>query len=747
MCLCSCVRGECHLLPLLLTFVYSFPFCCALDSIVFFFSCSPVRQSVPIRFLSYLIALLHFIFFLKSTEESMASERFWFRFKIGLYVVCIVAYLVAFVDFLVEWKNYWACAGYMIAALLMSLRLWMFVTPTETLYKIFPLGSVRRAAFQGFFLCVGFALLIIGFWLIAKGAQRSQPWTGESYYCSMIGIWCAAKWGFFITVPIYNLRPDITDPDYLDKIAAEKLSPTPERQSDTFNPLKGMDNHSERLNDNLGSVSVVKHILPVSETNPGRCDDVGRKSIAVWFLLPHQYTSKSNKYEMHRSRVRPAYPDLLYVSIKTNQLLLFQLQTMISFYMKVIQTHCASHSFPNELPLSVDILSCFLLSLHLSLSSLFNISALNVVTSNMFRCLVVCIMICFALWRQPLEAEVPSRTSPCPSKPLCGSRLTYKGKIFCHLKRNPLALDSSEYEQYALGRLEQLDTHFVLGQKAVLQIRDEVIHKLRHKSEPMVLHFVGDNGVGKTRTAEAISLALGQRCHPSDTYTCQIGDSTLVLHGSTMNGLTEEAFRKHVISKVVPHAKRYPKLGVVIINDFNAMKKKWMVHILLPLLQGTAFIENSDVALSGQLVILTTDMGKEGKSIGLSAKEISAKAHQHFTSEYHNVAAQALVTYPFFPATTHMIEDVTALGVRLLGCKYGVNISVDDETIKAITERFKKSSGVLRENYRFVSQELPSVVEPMLLRSLSENKNLLMRDTVVELGVQDLLRFSIHNDR
>lgn len=151
----------------------------------------------------------------------MATEQFWYRFKIGLYVVCIVAYLIAFVDFLVEWKNYSACAGYIGAAALMGLRLWMFITPVETLYKIFPLKSFTRAAFQGFFLCVGFALLIFGFWLLAQGAKRSERWTGESYYCSMIGIWCASKWGFFITIPIYNLRPDLTDPYFLEMKAAE----------------------------------------------------------------------------------------------------------------------------------------------------------------------------------------------------------------------------------------------------------------------------------------------------------------------------------------------------------------------------------------------------------------------------------------------------------------------------------------------------------------------------------------------
>lgn len=151
----------------------------------------------------------------------MSSARAIFFARVGFYLFCIAAYLSAVFVFWFVFHNMWACIGYFLASVLMSLRLWIFVTSVETLYKVFPLGSIQRILYQSFFLSLGFGLLIFGFWLLAEEMSTSRPWTGESYYCSMVGIWCASKWGFFLTIPIYNLRPDITDPEYKKKMCTQ----------------------------------------------------------------------------------------------------------------------------------------------------------------------------------------------------------------------------------------------------------------------------------------------------------------------------------------------------------------------------------------------------------------------------------------------------------------------------------------------------------------------------------------------
>lgn len=139
--------------------------------------------------------------------------------KIAFFLFFIVAYFSGFFVFLIVYNNKLAAGGYMGAAVQMSLRLIISCLSTKTLYKVFPLKSVRRALYQSFFLLVGIAFLILGFWCLAKGAEKSQSFSGSSYYCSMVGVWCAAKRGFFLTAPIYHLRPDKTGPkEYLQKM-------------------------------------------------------------------------------------------------------------------------------------------------------------------------------------------------------------------------------------------------------------------------------------------------------------------------------------------------------------------------------------------------------------------------------------------------------------------------------------------------------------------------------------------------
>lgn len=142
--------------------------------------------------------------------------------KIGLYLFFILVYLSGFFVFLIVYNNYLAAGGYLGAAVQMSIRLIISCLSTKTLYKAFPLKSVRRALYQAFFLLVGIAFLILGFWCVAKGAEESQAFSGSSYYCSMVAVWCTAKWGFFLTAPIYHLRPDKTEPKvHLQKMCLE----------------------------------------------------------------------------------------------------------------------------------------------------------------------------------------------------------------------------------------------------------------------------------------------------------------------------------------------------------------------------------------------------------------------------------------------------------------------------------------------------------------------------------------------
>ncbi|KAK7198935.1 hypothetical protein NESM_000860500 [Novymonas esmeraldas] len=142
-------------------------------------------------------------------------KRRTFRIRLGVYVIFALAYLAGALDFAIEYHNYWACGGFAIVLLFIALRVLLFVTPQYRLYQIFPPCSFNRAAFQTFFLCTCLAGIGLGLWLMAKGIQHHQTWTADSYFCGMTGMWMAAKWAFFVTVPIYELREDTLEEDAL----------------------------------------------------------------------------------------------------------------------------------------------------------------------------------------------------------------------------------------------------------------------------------------------------------------------------------------------------------------------------------------------------------------------------------------------------------------------------------------------------------------------------------------------------
>lgn len=138
-----------------------------------------------------------------------------FRLRLIMYYIFALGYLAGTLDFALEFHNYWACGGFAIVLLFIALRVVLFVTPQWRLYKIFPPCSFLRAAYQTFFFAACLAGIGLGLWLMARGIQHHQTWSADSYFCGMTGMWLAAKWAFFVTMPIYELREDTLEEESL----------------------------------------------------------------------------------------------------------------------------------------------------------------------------------------------------------------------------------------------------------------------------------------------------------------------------------------------------------------------------------------------------------------------------------------------------------------------------------------------------------------------------------------------------
>lgn len=137
-----------------------------------------------------------------------------------MYLFFIAAYIAGVVLFIVMYENEWAAAGFSCVIVFIVIRLCQFVTPPEKLYHVFPPMSWSRAIFQGFFFLLGFTFVGLALFCMARGIQFHQRWAGDSFFCGMTGMAMAAKWAFFLTTPIYELRPDVLSPEVLAKIKA-----------------------------------------------------------------------------------------------------------------------------------------------------------------------------------------------------------------------------------------------------------------------------------------------------------------------------------------------------------------------------------------------------------------------------------------------------------------------------------------------------------------------------------------------
>lgn len=334
--------------------------------------------------------------------------------------------------------------------------------------------------------------------------------------------------------------------------------------------------------------------------------------------------------------------------------------------------------------------------------------------------------------------SLASKDSKCALPPLCDSPyLTKRGKLFCILFTNPLPFDSSLYQRYARNRLEYIEKFFVFGQPAVKDILALIQQKLRRPYEPMILHFAGDNGVGKTRMAQAISLSLGQRCHRSTHYSCDYGDSTIEFSGSSYVGYSLESFRRDVVRKIIVHVKEFP-IGVVVINEFSSLSRE-QTHVLLPLLgRGSAFPEDSTADLRGQLVILTTDLGSEGRTRGKKRSEIELLVHSEFRDLYSDLAVSYMHTSVFLPVDLDVAEEIIRSEIHLFSCFNGRRVkptlNPSPTSVHFILESVKRE--LPSENGRCIRQKVVSMLENIFFEY--ENRMQLEFSSANQVVVLDL---------
>ncbi|TPP42854.1 ATPase associated with various cellular activities (AAA) family protein [Leishmania donovani] len=288
----------------------------------------------------------------------------------------------------------------------------------------------------------------------------------------------------------------------------------------------------------------------------------------------------------------------------------------------------------------------------------------------------------------------------------------------------PFATDDAVRKQ-CMRDMQDLLLARVRGQpQVVMPLLDVLRRKLAYPREPVVVHLAGDNGVGKTHTARLVSQALSLRCAP-DRDVCDAGDNLLTIAGTGFDGLSVAEARQRIIGQIITHTDRYPH-GVVLIDDLTAMDPS-LVSALAPLFGRAAHFPEQlthpstataagarhaaakslqtmhDSSLSSgqpppplsQLIIfVTTDFGRQGRTVGKSRTEIEAMIQHDFADLYGTLLPAYTRTFVYYPFTSAMAEDVVRSAVTDLPCALGERLiassTISDEAVSFLVQQHRQ---------------------------------------------------------
>lgn len=332
--------------------------------------------------------------------------------------------------------------------------------------------------------------------------------------------------------------------------------------------------------------------------------------------------------------------------------------------------------------------------------------------------------------------------SECPPPPLCENKnSTFMQKVWCRVG-DPFARNSGNYATMVKDRMQFFMARNLIGQEHLTsKILSDVAQKIRRPSEPLILHFAGDNGVGKTTTAELISAAMSFRCHKANTgHYCSIGEEALSLSGTNYHGMSVENFRKSMVPQVLEFAKRFP-FGVVILNDLTELDPQH-VAVLMPLLGRSHYFSEDlkqEVDLRRLLVIVTTDFGKQGRTRGKSIADLHQMVEDEVRSSFGTLAGSHLRTYAFVPATIVAAREIAKLMLYDWACSERMHdLHIEEEAVEAAVDSC--IGQVALENGRAVMKHMVNVLGEFYLSGISPaRKNVTVRrsqDGKIEMHVE-----------
>nr|CCC92354.1 unnamed protein product [Trypanosoma congolense IL3000] len=215
----------------------TWPLCTALCANVYFVE---MRMPLPLIISTCLRPLLikHFyiiekrkgklkeVKYLRKHIRKMAlSEKACLRVRLALYTAFLISYVVGAVVFVVKFKNYVAAAGFILSSFFIAVAAALHIVTREGLYVSMPPEGRKRMIVVAFLASADVMLFGLALCTLVHGIINKESWTGESNYCSLTALLCAAKW---CSVCLFLIYKSATPPPEHD---SENLNKPDEKEN------------------------------------------------------------------------------------------------------------------------------------------------------------------------------------------------------------------------------------------------------------------------------------------------------------------------------------------------------------------------------------------------------------------------------------------------------------------------------------------------------------------------------------
>ena len=316
--------------------------------------------------------------------------------------------------------------------------------------------------------------------------------------------------------------------------------------------------------------------------------------------------------------------------------------------------------------------------------------------------------------------------SLCPRSPWCtfGSPSLWERMTVCSVSlESPVfheaePSDKHETNDHHHNQHPSPHQHNILGEFSILlqslhgqeHLSLSLLGALREKRQfpdhPMILHFAGDHGVGKTNTARLVSKAWSLRCQEELPWlrkgidmikrsrrSCLSGDAMLTVSGTSYEGLSTDWVVLDMLQRMQEHHRRFPH-GIILLDDASALPANVLSRVL--------FTYSS--TLQSLLVIVTTDFGSQGRTVGKDQQAVAQFARmeweQFFSSDSGKdpiplVHGNLVRTFPFVSLTNENVRRVVVDYVAGLSCLDPLRVlsaSITTEAVESIVQEWLPSA-------------------------------------------------------